>query len=331
MVANTDLTYVGEGRGNYNNAGYMYVGEGAGSFYKETKEIPYGCRVRPCCFFLLPLLLLPFLFYYLLEPVPAPAAKKPTAFGTCIGWGDPHVRTFDGARVDYYSSGEYHIVKSPLISIQGRYLPTVFTNGLAVTKMVAIGGSLLKGNTLIIGPLTATWNGAPILTEFPSHFNQSGLSVDYGNAGILVDPAINPEKKKIVHVKIADGTPEGITIQVNRRTGSRGNEYVNWKISMHSRHGQDGHCGNFNGNAVDDDRLAVLARLGNRGVPAGPELLFATRTPVAAADRPDINDCPTATLEAAKADCKATFGGMSPKMSCLTDYCFVGKEVALNK
>jgi len=329
MVVTSDLTYVGEGRGNYNNAGYMYVGEGAGSLANEAIEIPYGCRVRPCVFLLLPLLLLPFLFLYLLQPVPAPA--KPTAFGTCIGWGDPHVRTFDGARVDYYSSGEYHIVKNPLISVQGRYLPTVFTNGLAVTKMVAIGGSLLKGNTLIIGPLTATWNGAPILTEFPSHFNRSGLSVDYGNAGILVDAAINAQKKKIVHVKIADGTAEGITIQVNRRTGSRGNEYVNWKISMHSRHGQDGHCGNFNGNAVDDDRLAVLARLGNRGVPAGPELLFATRTPVAAADRPDINDCPTATLEAAKADCKATFGGMSPKMSCLTDYCFVGKEVALKK
>merc|ERR1712079_980704 len=64
------------------------------------------------------------------------------------------------------SSGEYYIVKSGIISIQGRYLPTKFTNGLAVTKMVAIGGPLLKGNKLIIGPLAATWNGAPILTGF---------------------------------------------------------------------------------------------------------------------------------------------------------------------
>merc|ERR1712194_1003307 len=212
----------------------------------------------------------------------------------------------------------YYIVKSGVISIQGRYLPTKFTNGLAGTKMVAIGGPLLKGNKLIIGPLTATWNGAPILGGFPSHFDQPGIvHVDYDNVGALVDTAMDAAKKKIVHV--------------NRWTASAGNEYVNWKVSMHSRPGQDGHCGNFNGNAADDDRMAVRQRVGTQGVPAGPELLFATKTPVTTANRPDINNCPTATLDAAKADCKATFGGMSPKMSCLLDYCFAGREVALNK
>merc|ERR1712008_284453 len=239
---------------------------------------------------------------------------------------------FDGMRADYYSSGEYYIVKSPIISIQGRYLPTKFTNGLAVTKMVAIGGPLLKGNKLIIGPLAATWNGAPILGGFPSHFDQPGIvHVDYDNVGALVDTALDASKKKIVHVKIFDGSPEGLMVQVNRWTASAGNEYVNWKITMHSRPGQDGHCGNFNGNAADDDRMAVRQRVGTQGVPAGPELLFATKTPVTVANRPDINNCPTATLDAAKADCRATFGGMSPKMSCLLDYCFAGKEVALNK
>jgi len=267
-------------------------------------------------------------------PAPAPVQAKPAfgGFATCIGWGDPHIRTFDGMRADYYSSGEYYIVKSGIISIQGRYLPTKFTNGLAVTKMVAIGGPLLKGNKLIIGPLAATWNGAPILTGFPSHFDQPGIvHVDYDNVGALVDTAMDASKKKIVHVKIADGTPEGLLVQVNRWTASAGNEYVNWKVSMHSRPGQDGHCGNFNGNAADDDRMAVRQRVGTQGVPAGPELLFATKTPVTTANRPDINNCPTATLDAAKTDCKATFGGMSPKMSCLLDYCFAGKEVALNK
>merc|ERR1719174_939950 len=167
-------------------------------------------------------------------PVPAPPAFG--AFGTCIGWGDPHLRTFDGKRADYYSSGEYYLVKSGPVSIQARYLPTKFTNGLAVTKMVAIGGPVLKGNKLIIGPLAATWNGAPILTGFPSRFTQAGIvTVDYDNVGALVDTAMDASKKKIVHVKIDDGTPEGLTVQVNRWMASAGNEYVNWKVMMHSR------------------------------------------------------------------------------------------------
>merc|ERR1711879_682656 len=97
----------------------------------------------------------------------------------------------------------------------------------------------------------------------------------------------------------------------------------NWKIDMHARDDQDGHCGNFNGNAADDDRLAVRQRVGTQGVPAGPELLFGQKTPITVANRPDINNCPQATMNAAKADCAAKYG--SAKMSCLTDYCFAEK------
>jgi len=264
-------------------------------------------------------------------PAPAPAAPAFGAFGTCIGWGDPHLRTFDGIRADYYSSGDYYLVKSGPISIQGQYLPTKFTNGLAVTKMVAIGGSLLKGNKLIIGPLAATWNGAPILGSLGSSFSQPGLlTANYDTNGALIDTTggVDASKKKIVHIKITDGSPEGLSVQVNRWTASPGNEYVNWKIDMHARPGQDGHCGNFNGNAADDDRSAVRQRVGTQGVPPG-ELLFAQKTPVTVANRPDVNNCPQATMDAAKAECTAKYG--APKMSCLTDYCFAGKEVALNK
>jgi hypothetical protein len=46
-------------------------------------------------------------------------------------------------------------------------LPTQlpYTNGLAVTKMVVFGGSVLQGNKLIIGPLAATWTGPPIFGQ----------------------------------------------------------------------------------------------------------------------------------------------------------------------
>merc|ERR1719232_2460089 len=88
MVSTGDFTYVGEGNGNYSPpSGYNYVGEGAGSFTKETIATPYGCRLRPCCLILLPLLLLPFILPYLINlfnapapvpvPIPAPPAPPP--------------------------------------------------------------------------------------------------------------------------------------------------------------------------------------------------------------------------------------------------------------
>merc|ERR550534_3588861 len=67
MVSTTDWTYVGEGRGTHTGGGYNYVGEGAGSYIKDTISTPYGCRLRPCCLILIPLLLLSFLLPYLLS------------------------------------------------------------------------------------------------------------------------------------------------------------------------------------------------------------------------------------------------------------------------
>merc|ERR1711992_429402 len=74
----------GEGRGDHTPpSGYNYVGEGAGSYTKETIAMPYGCRLRPCCLILLPLLLLACLLPYLLNyfnttpPTPMPPAPPP--------------------------------------------------------------------------------------------------------------------------------------------------------------------------------------------------------------------------------------------------------------
>jgi len=304
---------------------------------------PYGCRVKPCCLLLTLLALIP-LLYYLLKPcgglcdlfglncgaciTPTPAPLGPIK--ECTIWGDPHIRTFDGARSDYYSSGEYWIVKSPNLWIQGRYLPTKMTNGLGVTKTIAIGGPMLKNSKLLISPTVTTWNGAQVLAGFPSSFGVPNvLDMRYDNTGMLLQKGRSGKPKHIVHVKLFDGSPEGIMIQVNRWTEAAEGEYVNAKISMRAIPGMDGHCGNFNNNAADDDRLQVRSRVGTTGVEQGPEFLFDAKTPVTQGNRPDINNCPPATLDTAKADCKKKYGGFIPPMHCLLDYCFAGKAIAM--
>lgn len=164
--------------------------------------------------------------------------------------------TFDNKQTHCYSSGVYYLVKSDEITIQARYRPTKFTKGRAVTKAVAIGGPLLKNNTLIIDSKDATWNGEPILKGLPSSFDHSGVhmeyNIQYNNQGTLSDRSMNKSKiRKSVHVKIPDGTPDGLNITFQRWTGQKHN-YIDWKIMMHPHPGQDGHCGNFNGDKADD-------------------------------------------------------------------------------
>jgi len=53
--------------------------------------------------------------------------------------------------------------------------------GVDVTKMVAIGGSLLKGDTLIVGSMVATWNDTLIL--YPLTVVLLPGLLDYDNNG----------------------------------------------------------------------------------------------------------------------------------------------------
>jgi hypothetical protein len=358
MVTSTGWAFVGAGNGDFapEAASYGSVGQGAGSYVKEVSTSFYGWKLRPCCVVLLCLMLLIPLLYFLLPnlgggeiesvepqvqiktpaptpapviPAPLPPAPAPPSgkFGFCTVFGDPHVLTFDHQRSDYYSPGEYWIVKSSKIAIQGRYLPTRASSGLACAKVLAVGGPLLKGHKIFVSATTATFDGKPILTSFPSSFSLDGISMEYNGAGVLLQKGRAGKALHIVHIKIPDGTPEGIEIQVNRWTEPSEGHYINIRVTMHSIPGQDGHCGNFNGNAADDERRQVRSRLGKTGVPPG-ELLFKTKTPVVQANRPDINDCEASKLDGAKKLCQKKEGKFIPTMGCLIDVCFGGKGFA---
>jgi hypothetical protein len=238
---------------------------------------------------------------------------------SCSIYGDPHAMTFDGMHADYYRQGDYWIVKSPTVEIQGKYLPTHATNGLSVTKKIAVGGSFMQGHTLIIGEEVATYDGAEILTSFPSHFDSGhdGLvSIEYNGQGELLQPGREGRELHVLHIAL----PHGIKIQVNRWNEEGEGTYINTKITMAPEPGQDGQCGNFNGIAQDDGRLAVQARVGKTGV-ALEDLMFEGEKIPIDIHGPSIDDCSDEKLVAAHETCKQVSNNFWPHMPCLISVC----------
>jgi len=254
-----------------------------------------------------------------LTTTPAPAPEK-----SCEIYGDPHAMTFDGLHSDYYTSGEFYLVKSAEVIIQGKFSPTHATNGLAVTKQVAVGGSFLNGHTLIVGEEHATWDGQPILVTFPSKFEDpEGLvSIVYNNQGQLLQPGREGKSLHVLHVTL----PGRVTMQINRWNEAGEGRYINTKITMPAQEGgQDGQCGNFNGNPADDARLLVKARLGKDGVPADDLLFPGPKTPI----NQELESCPDSTLVHAHEECKKPTITKSywPTMHCLVTVCNGGQAV----
>eukprot|EP00972_Heterocapsa_arctica_P002887 423919-Heterocapsa_arctica.AAC.1 len=86
----------------------------------------------------------------------------------------------------------------------------------------------------------------------------------------------------------------------------------------------DGHCGNMNGNAEDDDRLLVRARFGGSAdVPQNEMLLEGPKTPMIPVNRPNLANCATAKIEQAKTVCENNPTHMASQ-ACMMDFCFAG-------
>merc|ERR1712232_1451139 len=164
----------------------------------------------------------------------------------------------------------------------------------------------------------------PIIGGFPANFDNSIVHVHYNGQGQTLQEGRSGKAMHVVHLQM----PLGVNVQINRWMEASEGNYINAKINMPAQPGQDGHCGNFNGNVADDDRLQIRARVGTTGV-AQAEMLFpGPKTPVVVANRPDINNCPRPQLETAKASCKAKEQKFIPSMSCLIDVCFGGAGFA---
>jgi len=320
---------------------FQYIGEGSGTYERQVVTTYYGWRCRKCCLCLLGLLLLAGLLYLLASlfntpepatsPTPAPEIEVQTPAPTlpevggekvCLIFGDPHAMTFDGVRADYYTPGEYWIVKSDTVWVQGKYQPTRMTNGLAVTKQVGIGGPFLGGHKLVIAVDQITWDGTVVQQGFENlgatwQSATPPINLVYNNQGTIMQNSRAGKKLHVVHVQL----PLGVKMEVNRWKEPGEGAYINVRLIMRPQPGQDGHCGNFNGQKEDDTRTAVRARVGKTGVPENALIFPGPKTEIKSGNRPDLNDCPEGQLKIAMDKCKAAEHKFFPSNACLIDTC----------
>merc|ERR1711920_202219 len=197
------------------------------------------------------------------------------------------------------------------------------TSGLSVMKAIGFGGPFMKENKLVIGCTagSATWNGQPILTMFPSNFQNELVTAAYDSNGATMQDGREGKQLHVIHLTL----PLSVNVQINRWMEAAEGNYINAKITMSAQPNQDGHCGNFNGNPTDDERMQVRARIGVTGVAQGDMLFVGAKLPVGQANRPDINNYAKPKLELAKSLCKAKEMKFIPSMSCLVDSCFAGE------
>jgi len=193
--------------------------------------------------------------------------------GDCVIWGDPHILTFDAtsklaaqypnrreflrirnrktAEVNVFDEGNFWLVKSNDVHIQGRYNLRKEHAERTVLGGLAVGGPFLKNNTFIIRPLTGkiTWNGHEVLKHLGSAFTNRLIHAKYHKDAESVSDG---RKGDGIDVKL----PGNVKLTVNRF--ERG---LAVKISMCAREWQDGQCGNFNGNANDDKQDFLMSRV----------------------------------------------------------------------
>merc|ERR1712003_293808 len=241
---------------------------------------------------------------------------------SCKVYGDPHCDTFDRKHNDYYVSGEFWIIKNDQVKVQARYLPTHITRGLSVTKEITIGGPFMQGHILRISSTSVKLDGSPILTGFPSHYSLAGVfTVTYNSHGKILQPHRELGKDlKVLHFHFQN---PAVFMQINQWTNEDEGHFVNLLVEMDALPNMDGHCGNFNGNPVDDDRLEIRKRLGYNGVPEAELIGFHVKTPIDATFKgmPTISHCASNLLTSAHLKCQQEEGHFIPSMDCLATKC----------
>jgi len=266
-------------------------------------------------------------------PTTVAPPKPPAVPKMCVLWGDPHIITFDQVGTDknqatsFYGDGDFYIVKSSTVVIQGRFEGTKYTEGLAATNRIVVGGPFLHGHKIEVGTRESgvlTVDGEPVLTGFPSQYVGLGFTLKYNDQGEVPDVVPEGNEKRIVHMDL----PLGVRVVVYQWEN-----YMDVKIVMTKQPGHDGVCGNFNGNMGDDTTQAIMARIGAR-VPRSENLLSGRAVIEWTPQMEQMlkAECAASKRAAGHAACARSLGGVVGHEvdSCTFDYCF-GMNVRARK
>lgn len=176
------------------------------------------------------------------------------------------------------ASGDFWVVKSDYVHVQGRYWSDR-KDGQSSARAVAVGGPFLQGNRLIIEQGTGGkiyWNEREILFDGQTRFQADGLisaQVARNHRRVVKSRfgwggRWNRNRMSDVVQTVDIDLPLDVTLRVNRLSYR-----MDFRITMKQLPGgQDGHCGNFNGDAIDDNTDSINARFGHQV--SGEDLLF---------------------------------------------------------
>jgi len=169
------------------------------------------------------------------------------------------------ADINAFELGDCWLVKSSKVKIQGRYNVVASSNyKKPFLRAVAIGGSFLQNNSLVIGMNSTLWNDEEILAKPHTSFSVKNLiSASYDAHTPLV------QDKRRVSPGVDLKLPLGVKLLVNRHKNGLGLAITMPKVEG----GQEGQCGNYNGQKADDTAELISGRLGNAEIPF-QEVLF---------------------------------------------------------
>lgn len=192
---------------------------------------------------------------------------------TCTVWGDPHITVFDNQvnalgfsqlsllqndippDVDTFRAGDCWLVRSEPVKIQGRYNTVDISHyKKPFLRALAIGGPFLMGNTLVIGTHSVFWNHQEILPEPGTSFQVKNLLT----AKYMATPPVQDPRRTSPGISVK--LPLDVSLLVNRHKNGLGIAITMPQLPG----GQDGQCGNYNGERADDTAALIADRLGSK-------------------------------------------------------------------